>query len=87
LSQSETDALQKRAFSMNQFRKRARLHAAANESRCHARILVNAGYGYRAVKKAADPREKLRLSDEFAGRGNRRVAPRLDAEATAFKTP
>jgi hypothetical protein len=32
--------------------------------------LVNAGYGYRAVKKAADPREKLRLSDEFAGYGN-----------------
>jgi len=81
------DALQKRAFSMNQFRKGVRLHAGADESRCHARILVNAGYGYRAVKKAADPREKLRLSDEFAGHENRRVAPRLHARATAVKTP
>jgi hypothetical protein len=87
LSRSETNALQKRAFSMNQFRKRVRLHAGANESRCDARILLNAGYGYRAVKKAADPREKPRLSDDLAGPGNRRVGLRLDAEATAVKTP
>jgi hypothetical protein len=49
-SQSEREAVQKRALSLNQFQGRIRLHAGGKRISFRARILVNAGYGYRAVK-------------------------------------
>jgi hypothetical protein len=49
-SQSETDPAQKPALFMNRFRARIRLHAERTRMPFRARILVNAGQGYHAVK-------------------------------------
>ena len=56
-SQSGREVTQKRALSMNQFRPRVRLHTGSKRASFRARILVNAGYGYRTVKNRAGPRQ------------------------------
>lgn len=58
---------------LNQFRNRAQIHASRERSSLRARILVNAGYGYRTLKK-------LRARDCFGSAqraGGRLEAPSL----------
>jgi hypothetical protein len=56
---------------LNHFLDRARLHAGREYPSLRARILVNAGYGYRAVKNAPVRAKKLRLSDDLVGHMDR----------------
>jgi|GEM_PF-5290686 hypothetical protein len=50
MSRGKADRPQIRALSMNHFRRRMRFHTEALIPRRQARILVNAEYGYCAVK-------------------------------------
>jgi hypothetical protein len=83
-SHSTTEMMQKSALSMNQFRTRVRLHTGWKRTRFRARILVNAGYGYRTVKNAASSAKKLRFLDDLVEGGDRH-AGRLRAGTTAIK--